>query len=284
MTSSITIINNEKVYHDAFNQAFNQGRRAVKSGCAVTESAVPAMTVYVAAGIVFFDDEVVVVAETLDLAIASPVQDRMDLIVVNNTGTVSVIDGTAWQSPTDPRPPWFDVDDYVVLARVFVDDGATEIYDADIKDLRTFFTLTVNTNINKYAAEVFDGTSTITHSLNDSNPIIQVYDENYEQMVPTTIEVIDANNIYIDVTLAGTGHITIVGGRDAAPTGNSDLIPQTNNTYDVGSSSKKWKDAYFAGDIDAGTAVVDYLYLRDSVTADVYKVEVASGVLKATKL
>lgn len=40
---------------------------------------------------------------------------------------------------------------------------------------------------------------------------------------------------------------------------NDDLIPDTNNTYDIGSSSLKWKDVYVAGNlsVDSTTLTVD---------------------------
>lgn len=69
------------------------------------------------------------------------------------------------------------------------------------------------------------------------------------------------NNLYVAGVSTFVGNVNFLGGTNGTitigdATGdnvvfnadiNSSIIPNTNNTYDVGSSSQKWKDGYFAG-------------------------------------
>lgn len=57
---------------------------------------------------------------------------RIDVIQVNDSGTVSIIQGTPAASPTPP----VTFDDVILLAQVTVAAGATVINSADIQDLR----------------------------------------------------------------------------------------------------------------------------------------------------
>lgn len=141
--AGLQIINNQRVYHDAFTAMSNISRRAVKSGCEVTEhSPTPDMSVDISSGSVYFGSlEVAVTGTNVAIAASDPSNDRMDLVVVNSSGVVSILDGTSTQSPTDPRPPVLDIETYVVLARIYVDDGVTSIVDSKITDLRVFFTI-----------------------------------------------------------------------------------------------------------------------------------------------
>lgn len=70
--------------------------------------------------------------------------------------------------------------------------------------------------------------------------------------------------VQIDLALSGTEPVsgqTITRAlrsavsRASAATFDSDLIPGADNTYQVGSSSYKWRDAQFAGSISAGTSI-----------------------------
>lgn len=42
--------------------------------------------------------------------------------------------------------------------------------------------------------------------------------------------------------------------RVSAATFDSDVLPNANNSFDIGNSSKKWKDAYFSGNIGIGVS------------------------------
>ena len=135
MATGLDIQSGQKVYFDEFRN-MTRIDRTVKSGCAVTDTGAT-MSVDVAVGTVNFGNvEVAVTAGSLAIAASDPSLDRFDLVVVNNAGTKSVLTGTPAALPV---PPAYDSDTYVVLARVFVDDGATQINLADVKDNRVFF-------------------------------------------------------------------------------------------------------------------------------------------------
>lgn len=272
MTTGITIINNERVYHDFLSVSVNNSRRGIKSGCAVTEkSGTPDMSVDVASGIVYFGTtEVVVSGTNIVIGASDPSNDRFDLVVVNISGTISVIDGTSTQDPSDPRPPAFDTDTYVLLARVRIDDGATSILDANIKDLRVILEYPA-AGIGKDLT-TFTNSSyiEIAHSLNDSKPLVQVYDSEGNQFTPDTIEIVDANNVVVSFTSVTSGTVVIHGGEGATPTGIGDIIPAANNTYDIGSSSYKWKDLYLAGalNLSGNLSAVDGTFTGDVSAVD----------------
>jgi hypothetical protein len=60
----------------------------------------------------------------------------------------------------------------------------------------------------------------VTHSLNTSNPFVQVYDESNEQVIPQTIRIVDLDSVEIvfptitsgKVIVAKGGHVITVGG------------------------------------------------------------------------
>lgn len=143
-----TVVNNEKIYHDGFITFAQQGRRSVRSGCEVSENSPADMGVVVTSGVVYFDtSEINVSGGIIPITSADPTFDRFDNVVVTTTGLVIVLDGTP---SSDPRPPAINPDDYLILARVTVENGVSQINDADIKDLRTLFTLPpLNTDTTK---------------------------------------------------------------------------------------------------------------------------------------
>ncbi len=52
--------------------------------------------------------------------------------------------------------------------------------------------------------------------------------------------------------------------RVSAATFDSDVIPNADNSYDIGNASKKWKDAYFSGNVGIGTAPVSSAALKSA--------------------
>jgi len=138
MATGMNITNSERIYHDQMTAFAHCKRRFISSGCEVTEKSAGAnMSVDVSSGTVFFGSVAVDVTgtnEVIDTADAT--DDRIDLVVVDNSGTVSVLDGSARQDPSDARPPSFNIDTYVLLGRVFVGKTVTSIPDSVITDLR----------------------------------------------------------------------------------------------------------------------------------------------------
>jgi hypothetical protein len=242
-----------RLFAPDLNNLSNQLRFGVKlsTDCLVTEKGVPDMSVDVAAGTIIFDAaDVVVAGQNVVITASDPTNDRIDLIVVDNAGTASVITGTA---AATPKAPNYDPAVYLPLARVFVDDGVTSILNAKITDIRIHNTgvgagiqmeeqdgvpTVANVNTIKVTngsltdegagvvsletgvggtniyTEPFVGqtTVTVTHNLADVRPIVQVYDNNNEQVTTDKIDIIDLNNVQVDFAVATTGFVVVHGG------------------------------------------------------------------------
>lgn len=133
---TIKFLNGQRVYNDQFNAVAYTASNGWVSGAATTESTPPAMSVDVASGQAVVNGlPVVVGAQTLVIGAADPSNPRFDIIAVNSAGTPVVLAGTP---AADPKPQdAYDPSLYAIIARVRVNDNVTEIYDADITDLRT---------------------------------------------------------------------------------------------------------------------------------------------------
>ena len=208
----------EKVYHDGLTSIAQSGRRVVYSGCLVEAQAVPEMTVLVNEGIVYFGTQIVGVNSSTNLVIpaAHATYNRYDIVVVNSTGTVSLLSGTP-KSESDgygPVPPAFDADTYLVLARITVENSTSTISSTDIKDLRA---LGYNTGsgggIGSYNISFTSETSkVVTHNLNDPIPVVECWDDDGAYFVPTAITKIDDDSTYVEFGTTATGRITVHGG------------------------------------------------------------------------
>jgi hypothetical protein len=253
----INIISGERVYADTFTVGFNSARRAIKAGCVVSQNSSGAdMSIDVSEGFVYFDNSEVTVSSTnLPITASDGSYDRMDLVVVNSVGVVSVIDGNP---EAETQPPFLDIDNYVLLARVTVESGVTEIYNADIKDQRVMFSISSTGSgekTDKYVQEFNASTSniTITHSLNTTSPIFTIYDDN-NYVVDADVSVVDENNLLIELGTPTTGRVVIYGGIAEDNIGKENFLPETDDSYDIGSSSYRWKDGYFSGDLTVSSS------------------------------
>ena len=90
----------------------------------------------------------------------------------------------------------------------------------------------------------------VTHGLNTLTPSVTVYNDSGEQIFPD-ITVTNANNVTIDFALSTSGDVEVQGGIQSTSPGSgpADFLPDTNNTWDIGSGTFKWKDSYFSGSI-----------------------------------
>ena len=131
----------EKFLHSEYlNNIAQVNRFCVVEGCEVTPAG--GMQLNISAGTILFNGESVEVpAQTVTLDAADAVLNRADLIVVDNSGNVSVLKGN-YSTADDVSTPLSTVDydptQYVVLARVNVWAGATQITADYVKDLRVF--------------------------------------------------------------------------------------------------------------------------------------------------
>ena len=116
------------------------GRSGVVSGCAVTQSAVPAMSVLVASGVIVNldteDEPVAVAGGTVVIDSSDPTDPRFDLIVALDDGTVDVLTGTADPAPTLPTPG----SGMVALAGLYVPAGDTAVTTNQLVNKRVFVT------------------------------------------------------------------------------------------------------------------------------------------------
>ena len=71
-------------------------------------------------------------ADTVTLSAADGTDPRIDLITIDNTGTVSATEGTAAATPTSPDIP----SDEALLAVVTVRGGSTNLVGSDIRNRR----------------------------------------------------------------------------------------------------------------------------------------------------
>jgi len=110
-------------------------KTGVVSGCAVSQRAGGAnMSVDVAAGtIVLASATAAVTAGTVTIGAADATNPRLDLVVSNGSGTLSVIAGTAAAAPKEAT---LDTTTYVLLAQVYVPANATSITTSLITDRR----------------------------------------------------------------------------------------------------------------------------------------------------
>jgi hypothetical protein len=109
------------------------GYDGVISGCAVTAQGSPNMTVAVAAGLVqIAGGQVTVASGNVTITTADGTNPRIDLVVVNSSGTKSVTAGTAAANPKAPDIPASSV----LLAMVYVPASDTTIASNQITDKR----------------------------------------------------------------------------------------------------------------------------------------------------
>lgn len=140
-----------------------RGLNCVLSGLAVTGGA--DMTPAVAKGAVLSNGVMYAVAAAdVTITTADSTNPRIDLIVVNSSGTLAVRAGTAAASP---KPPARSTND-VVIAAVYVPAGDTAIATSQITDLR----MIRDTGICIYrqtTADTVNTTSTAIEALNRTN-------------------------------------------------------------------------------------------------------------------
>ena len=109
------------------------GADGVLTGCTVTAQGSPDMTLAVAAGEVLVSGtKALVTAGNVTITTADATNPRIDLVVVNSSGTKSVTAGTAAASPKAPDIPASSV----LLAMVYVPAGDTAIQSNQITDKR----------------------------------------------------------------------------------------------------------------------------------------------------
>ena len=209
-----------RLYSAQINSIAFGNENAVTSGCLVTQTPVASMDVNIASGSIFFGTTNVSVAgqsETINANATGNI--RIDLIVIDNVGTTSVVQGTPNILPLTPD---FNPETHIVLAMIEVRPGVTEIVSSDILDLRTLNiggagggSVSGAVGLQKYTHDfTTETTITVNHNLSDDNPIVEVYDDSSppELIVPDNIIINNLNTLTVELSGSSSGTVVVHGG------------------------------------------------------------------------
>lgn len=163
---------------------------AVLSGCDVTPQGTPDTTIAVAAGaIAVLGVDQAVTGGNVDCLAADGTNPRFDLVVVDNAGVKSAVNGTASATPVFPAIPASSV----VLAAVYRAAGDDAIAAGEIVDKRILLPLRIH--LQKIVVEDTDGTPVGDVLLRTINEILEVRnkaDSAYKQMAVDQVSLLSA--------------------------------------------------------------------------------------------
>jgi len=117
---------------------------AIIRGLQVLATGTPDMQVHVQVGQCRTDDGTIVTKTSItDLTVGanSSGNPRKDIVVMNNSGTISIVQGTPAPEVGSPSPTPFPPDipaSSILLAQIYVANGATSITNSNISDKRVF--------------------------------------------------------------------------------------------------------------------------------------------------
>ena len=109
-------------------------------------------------------------------------------------------------------------------------------------------------------------TWSVSHNLGTNYPLVNIWDSNNHIVVPQEITTIDGDTIEVTFSSPISGYVNVAkGGHFVSGSVNytnvgSDIIPASNNTYDLGSLNLQWKDIYVS------TGSIGQLKLEDQLT------------------
>lgn len=234
---------------------------SVKSGCVVSWTS--GMNINITSGVAYVNgNEVTVTEGNKTITVGDVSNPRLDLVLINSSGVTSIVEGTA---ATVPMTPDYTETDFACICMIYVPTNASTISSNEIENIGILNNDISNQGLSRFTNSfVSQTTLNISHSLNDSNPIIQVYDSNNEQITPDKIDIIDANNVTIEFSSATSGSYIIHGGNSGTINASNDIIPSSDNNFDIGSSTYRYQDIYainvHTGDLvlQNGWTVVEY--------------------------
>lgn len=204
-----------KLYSPMLNNMANVSRIGLISGCAVTAGT--GMAVNIANGKIFFGSTTKDVSPVTNLAISTNANanPRQDLIVIDSTGTVSVLAGTA---NVNAIPADYDNDTYVVIAMVVVYQSTVSISSTNITDIRVLNQGgssgssgggTLGTFTQDFTSQT---TVVVTHNLADINARVEVVNASKVTIVPSSITRTDANTVTVTFGSSTSGTVLVTGG------------------------------------------------------------------------
>lgn len=261
---------NSEVFSPFLNNAA-ANNIVVTTGCQVVVRSPTIMGVRTGAGSVTWDGATVSVVQTDSTIDANATAFvRYDLIVINSSGTVSVVEGTA---ATPPLTPTYDNATYYVLAIIKVRAGTSTIETADIFDGRIVGTVSTGgvTSISQGTGIVCTPnpiTATGTIAVDSGTTANKVVVLDASARIPAVngslITNLNGSNI-ASGTVADARLPTSLGAKTFTDdvTINTKIIPDTNGGADIGAS----------------TLGMNAFYIKDTNAATVYKLTITDGTL-----
>jgi len=206
----------EVVYSAQLNNLAFANLNSVLTGCEVTPSSPAAMTVDVDSGTIFFGNDKISVSAsvgTLTIDTEATANTRKDLILVNASGTLSVLKGTASAIPATPD---YDPETYIVLAIITIVNTTTTITSNEIKDIRILNqggAGGAGGSFDRYVEDFTSQTSvTVIHNLGDDEPNVFVYDNTNVLISPASVTANNKNAVTVTFSVATSGRIIVYGG------------------------------------------------------------------------
>jgi|GEM_PF-5264234 len=237
------------------------------------EQATPDATVRVEAGVVTIGGAKVNFAAGNSPAFGVvTANSRIDLLVINSSGTLSVVAGTQAPSPTAPAYPV----DKIVIAEVTVNETVTVVVnDADINDVRPVFshsnptgtTYTAGSGLGLTGTEFSIASAGVTSAMIAVDTIAAV---DIATDAVTTAEILDSTVASADIALDTIAAVDIA--TDAVTT--TEILDSTVASADIAA------DTILAGNIAAGAVATSEILDDTIANADVN----ASAAIAGTKI
>lgn len=234
----------------------------VISGCGVTAQGSPNMTVQVAAGTVIINGLVVPVAAVASQTIAAADStDRRDIVVVNNSGTVSVTKGTdcgtaGWTRTSTNLPPVKPSipANSVVLAEVVVTSTTTSVAAANIVDKTNIISVPVTGTVLTATTTVTATATAAVTALNQPLVPSQNYDFECNLFVNNSSSGSTGVSIGVVVPTGATLQYSVLGCTNSTTT---KIVPFSSSTAQTGgfiTTSGFTGFIQIAGSVQMGTA------------------------------
>lgn len=204
----------EKVFSAEMNNMAFMAFNGIISGCLVSPKSPATMQVDIVSGRIFFGANIVDVnVGTLTIDGNTAINNRLDLIVVDRTGTISIVKGVPAVLPATPN---YNPNQYVVLAIITVTPSITEIMSDNIKDIRVLNTVrhggSSGSMGRRFSPFTNETSVSFRHDLADSSPMVIVYDNNNNVIIPENIVSTDDNTTTVTFSESTSGTIVVYGG------------------------------------------------------------------------
>lgn len=203
----------DRLYSAQLNSLAYANKNGVLVGCVATKGS-NLRNVNISDGSIFYGLNTITVENTV-VAIPSnsSSNDRLDLIVVNQSGVISLVQGNASVVPSTPD---YDPEVFICLAIIRARGNAISIIPEDIIDNRveniggsgsgggTFLRKT----------QPFEDESEIVvlHNFGDSEPLVFVYDDDNKIIIPDEVEVVSNQEIKVTLSSSSSGVVVVYGG------------------------------------------------------------------------